>query len=85
MTVHPNGVALSLGSDTDNAVTARLVLDCMGHGSPAVRQLRWGHKPDGVCLVVGTCASGFQDNTHCALCILVITCVRHWLLRFWPV
>lgn len=44
-------------------ITARLVVDCMGHFSPIVRQQRWGRKPDGVCLVVGTLASGFTDNT----------------------
>jgi hypothetical protein len=34
-------------------MTARLVVDCMGFGSPIVRQARHGQKPDGVCLVVG--------------------------------
>ena len=43
-------------------LTARLVLDCMGHASPVVRQLRWGQKPDGVCLVVGGCAGGFDPE-----------------------
>lgn len=41
-------------------LTARLVLDAMGHASPVVQQVRWGQKPDGVCLVVGTCARGFD-------------------------
>lgn len=59
--MHPNGVSLRLGGD--RALTARLVLDCMGHGSPAVRQLRWGQKPDGICLVVGTMAGGYANNT----------------------
>lgn len=65
--VHPNGVALDVPQQDAQGVqlTARLVLDCMGHASPAVQQLRWGHKPDGVCLVVGTCASGFEDNSTC--------------------
>ncbi|KAI7837968.1 hypothetical protein COHA_008271 [Chlorella ohadii] len=40
-------------------LTARLVLDAMGNASPVVQQVRWGQKPDGVCLVVGTCARGF--------------------------
>lgn len=26
-------------------------------------QARWGTKPDGICIVVGTCARGFHDNT----------------------
>lgn len=43
-------------------VTGRLVVDCMGHASPLVRQVRAGARPDGVCLVVGTCARGFPVN-----------------------
>ncbi len=27
------------------------------------KQIRWGEHPDGVCLVVGTCARGFVNNT----------------------
>jgi lycopene cyclase CruP len=38
-TVHPDGVAIGL-SDKDKPLTARLLLDCMGHSSPIVRQLR---------------------------------------------
>ena len=41
---------------------ARLVIDCMGHASPAVRQARAGQKPDGVCIVVGTCAKGYGED-----------------------
>lgn len=36
----------------------------MGHASPVVRQLRWGVKPDGVCLVVGGCARGFDPAAN---------------------
>jgi hypothetical protein len=39
------------------------MVDCMGHNSPVVQQLRWGQKPDGVCLTVGSCSRGFTDNT----------------------
>ena len=76
MTVYHNGVALQLagGGASSNGssaapaaqqpqeqwLTARLVLDAMGHASPVVQQVRWGQKPDGVCLVVGTCARGFD-------------------------
>ena len=31
----------------------------MGHASPAVRQARAGQRPDGICVVVGTCAKGY--------------------------
>jgi lycopene cyclase CruP len=37
--VHPDGVSISLGDDR-TPVTCRLLLDCMGHRSPIVRQLR---------------------------------------------
>ena len=55
-------------------ITGRLLIDCMGNFSPIVRQARWGQRPDGVCLVVGTCSRGFQHNTtgeH--LCFTVTT------------
>lgn len=51
------------------ALTTRLVLDAMGHQSPIVRQWRQGQKPDGVCLVVGTCASGFPAQTSADLLV----------------
>ncbi|MBD1843537.1 FAD-binding oxidoreductase [Cyanobacteria bacterium FACHB-63] len=54
--VHPNGVCIN------RSITARLMLDAMGHFSPVVRQARQGKKPDGICLVVGTCAKGFEQN-----------------------
>ncbi|KAG2500246.1 hypothetical protein HYH03_001824 [Edaphochlamys debaryana] len=66
VTVTPNGASLSLradGAEAASPLTARLVVDCMGHFSPIVRQIRWGQKPDGVCLVVGGMGSGFPHNT----------------------
>lgn len=58
-TIHPNGVTV-----TTNAapLTTRLLLDAMGHFSPIVRQVRQGQSPDAVCMVVGTCATGFPSN-----------------------
>ena len=52
------------GGDGPGAITARLVVDCMGFASPIVRQARWGQKPDGVCLVVGACARGFDESAN---------------------
>lgn len=46
------------------SITARLVIDSMGHMSPITRQTRWGEKPDGICMVVGSCASGFDPATN---------------------
>ena len=58
--VRPNGVAIRTGNGTE--VTARLLVDAMGHFSPIARQAREGRKPDGVCLVVGSCARGYDRN-----------------------
>ena len=75
--VHPNGAALAVGPtnpetetsehekkkpQTPQPVTSRLVVDCMGFGSPIVKQQRHGVKPDGVCIVVGSCARGFDSE-----------------------
>ena len=54
--VHPNGVLVS------HTFSTRLLLDAMGSFSPIVQQARQGKKPDGVCLVVGSCAQGFAPN-----------------------
>ncbi len=55
--VHPNGVVINPGSQE---LRSRLLLDAMGHFSPIVQQTRQGKKPDAVCIVVGSCATGFQ-------------------------
>ncbi|XP_012702500.1 uncharacterized protein LOC101779251 [Setaria italica] len=47
----------------DDFLSCRLVVDAMGNFSPIVRQIRSGRKPDGMCLVVGACARGFEKNT----------------------
>lgn len=57
------GTAADLGDDED-PITAQLVIDCMGNGSPISRQQRYGLKPDGVCAVVGCCAAGFDAETN---------------------
>ena len=54
-------------------VTARLLVDCMGHYSPVVKQMRGGAKPQGMVLVVGTCAEGVPaDRNRCSLLPRVI-------------
>lgn len=57
------GAAIDLGAD-EEPVTTALVLDCMGNGSPISRQQRYGMKPDGICAVVGSCASGYEKETN---------------------
>ncbi|KAL6598599.1 hypothetical protein ACP70R_046298 [Stipagrostis hirtigluma subsp. patula] len=61
ISVHDDLAVVKL-SDGDS-LTCRLVIDAMGNFSPIVRQIRSGRKPDGVCLVVGACARGFDRNT----------------------
>ncbi|KAL7528296.1 hypothetical protein ACHAXR_008023 [Thalassiosira sp. AJA248-18] len=57
------GAALDMGEDAE-PITTKLVLDCMGNASPISRQQRYGHKPDGVCAVVGSCAGGYDRETN---------------------
>ncbi|KQJ98307.1 hypothetical protein BRADI_3g36120v3 [Brachypodium distachyon] len=61
ISVHDDLAVLKL-SDGD-CLPCRLVVDAMGNFSPIVRQIRSGRKPDGLCLVVGACARGFERNT----------------------
>lgn len=44
---------------------SRLVVDCMGQRSPIVAQVRGGAPPDGACVVVGSCADGFDAEFNC--------------------
>ncbi|MFM6346469.1 MAG: hypothetical protein ACKPFK_15155, partial [Dolichospermum sp.] len=63
---HPDGVSVEIIPKRENAFTekisGRLLLDVMGHFSPIAKQARsqlYGNfKPDGVCMVVGSCAKG---------------------------
>ena len=60
-------VALQAGPQR-NEVTARLLVDCMGHYSPIVKQMRGSAKPQGMVLVVGTCAEGMPaERNRCVL------------------
>ena len=54
--VHPDGVMVN------NQFKSRLLIDAMGNFSPITQQIRQGVKPDALCMVVGTCASGFPEN-----------------------
>ncbi|MGB3507651.1 MAG: lycopene cyclase family protein, partial [Microcoleaceae cyanobacterium] len=59
-TIHPDGI--NIQTRNGQSFKARLLLDAMGHFSPIVKQARQGKKPDAVCLVVGTCATGYPKN-----------------------
>jgi lycopene cyclase CruP len=59
VTIHPNGVEIDAGT---GKLTSKLFIDAMGHFSPLAAQARTGAKPEGICLVVGSCATGFERN-----------------------
>jgi len=56
--IHPDGVLVAAAG----GLKTRLLIDAMGHFSPIVKQARGGSKPEGVCLVVGSCAQGYPEN-----------------------
>eukprot|EP01039_Chlorochromonas_danica_P003675 gene3675-4021_t len=45
-------------------LSCRLLLDAMGHSSPIARQFRGPVPPDGVCIVVGSCARGYPAASN---------------------
>jgi lycopene cyclase CruP len=78
-TIHPNGVAI----ETDNqTLTTRLLIDTMGNFSPIAAQARNGEKPEGVCLVVGSCAEGYPQNDTGDL-IASFTPIENQCQYFW--
>ncbi len=77
--VAPDGVLVTAGK---KSLTTRLLIDTMGHFSPMVQQARQGEKPDAVCLVVGTCATGYRHNQTGDL-ITSFTPIKHQCQYFW--
>ena len=61
-----NNAAVLSGPGNPTPISTRLVLDAMGGGSPIARQARGAVEPDGICIVVGSCARGFmaENNTY---------------------
>ena len=57
--VHPDGVLVEAG---ETFLKTRLLVDAMGNFSPIAKQARDGEKPEGVCVVVGSCAKGYPKN-----------------------
>ncbi|BDA41128.1 hypothetical protein COCOBI_01-7830 [Coccomyxa sp. Obi] len=60
----PYGAQEVSTSGRPEQLTCRLLIDCMGHWSPIVRQMRGSSRPDGMCLVVGSCATGFPAEQN---------------------
>lgn len=69
-------------SPVPERLRGRLLLDAMGHFSPIVGQARQGQVPDGVCLVVGTCARGFPQNETGDL-LVSFTPIQNHCQYFW--
>ncbi|MEC4805156.1 MAG: FAD-binding oxidoreductase [Jaaginema sp. PMC 1079.18] len=78
-TIHPNGVKITTDNQT---LTTRLLIDAMGNFSPIVAQARNGEKPEGVCLVVGSCATGYPENKTGDL-IASFTPIENQCQYFW--
>lgn len=78
-TVHSDGVLVRAGAIS---LKTRLFIDAMGHFSEIARQARKGQKPEGVCLVVGSCAQGFPDNKTGDL-IASFTPIQNQCQYFW--
>ena len=80
--IHPDGVAVQTTNSEHSTVTARLLIDAMGHFSPIVQQARQGKTPDAVCMVVGTCANGYGQNDTGDL-IASFTPIKNQCQYFW--
>lgn len=76
--IHPDGVRVEAGG----GLNTRLLIDAMGNFSPIVKQVRQGEKPEGVCLVVGSCAQGFTQNDTGDL-IVSFTPIQNHCQYFW--
>ena len=81
-TIHPNGVTVQSANKENPTLTARLLVDAMGHFSPIVQQARKGQSPDAVCMVVGTCATGYDQNKTGDL-IASFTPIQNQCQYFW--
>ena len=76
--IHPDGVLVEVAG----GLKTRLLIDAMGSFSPIVQQARLGEKPEGVCLVVGSCAQGFAENENGDL-IVSFTPIQNQCQYFW--
>ncbi|CAN6574239.1 unnamed protein product [Malus baccata var. baccata] len=61
VSIYEDAAVLQLNEE--KILSSRLIIDAMGNFSPIVKQMRSGRKPDGVCVVVGSCARGFTNNS----------------------
>ena len=78
-TIHSDGILVKAG---EIELKTSLLIDAMGHFSPIVKQARQGRKPDGICVVVGSCAEGYNQNETGDL-IYSFTPITHQCQYFW--
>ncbi|KAG2423187.1 hypothetical protein HXX76_010955 [Chlamydomonas incerta] len=88
-TNRPNGLTTgaapaATGPVAPRSMTTRLLLDCMGHYSDIVKQIRGRVKPDGMVLVVGGCAEGFPAEANVSADLLYsLSHARDDVQLFW--
>lgn len=90
VTTYADGVSVEIVQrEPDLAVekiTGRLLLDVMGHFSSIAKQARsqvqGNIKPDGVCMVVGSCAKGMPEKSYGDL-IYSFTPIQNQCQYFW--
>ncbi|GFR41663.1 hypothetical protein Agub_g2405, partial [Astrephomene gubernaculifera] len=83
-TTPATAAAAAAPSAAPRSLTCRLLLDCMGHYSEIVRQIRGRVKPDGMCLVVGSCAEGFPAASNSSADLLYsLSHASHDMQLFW--
>lgn len=87
--VYTNGIAVEVKSQDQSQsqlITGRLLLDVMGHFSAIAKQARvitqGNLKPDGVCMVVGSCATGMPEKAYGDL-IYSFTPIQNQCQYFW--
>lgn len=78
-TIHPDGVLVRAG---EMMLKTHLLIDTMGHFSPIIQQARQGVKPEGVCLVVGSCGKGYLNNDKGDL-LVSFTPIQNQCQYFW--
>lgn len=86
---YADGIAMEVvrkANQGHERITGRLLLDVMGHFSPIAKQARsqvqGNIKPDGVCMVVGSCAKGIPEKSYGDL-IYSFTPIQNQCQYFW--
>lgn len=59
-------ISKTTNANCSSTFSCKLLIDSMGNASPISRQTRGNVEPDGICIVVGSCAQGYNasNNTY---------------------